>query len=170
MKGSVTVKKRNISLIILFFILILVGCSESEDISKESYTYLPKKQAIEQFVKQEGFNITDLLKLELTDGINLILIRAANKQIYFVGQLHENQGNYVIERITPGWDVIEVSGNWSMPIHIKDKDYTLSVHPTNKAEDHFVINDYGIAVDVLQEDNNKNVQSLLQAYEIWYQN
>ncbi|MBP1904307.1 hypothetical protein J2Z32_000924 [Paenibacillus turicensis] len=162
-------KKRYVSLIILFFVLTLVGCSESEDISKESFTYLPKKQAIEQFVKHEGLNITDLLKLELRDGINLILIRAANKQIYFVGQLHESQGNYAINRITPGWDVSELSGNWSIPIHIKEKDYTLSVHPANKAEDHFVIDDYGIAVDVLQENDNKEDESLLQAYEVWYQ-
>lgn len=167
MKGIDYVKKG--FLIFLIFPLPLIGCSESEDISQKSYTYLPKKQAIEQFVKHEGFNITDLLKLELTDGINLILIRA-NKQIYFVGQLYENQGNYAIQRITQGWDVSEVSGNWSIPIHIKEKDYTLSVHPANKAEDHIVIDDYGIAVDVLQEDKNKNVQSLLQAYEVWYLN
>ena len=76
----------------LICMLFLVGCTKSNDLPQKAYTYLPKKQAIEQFLKQEeGLAITGIVRLELTNGENLMLFRYS-KHIYSGGQLHEHVG------------------------------------------------------------------------------
>lgn len=150
---------------LIVFMYILVGCSESNNLSQTSYTYLPKEQAIAHYVKQEGLEITGIVKLDLTNGRNLVLIEASN-QIYFVGQLHESHGNYVIERITSGVDASEMKeAQWSMPI--LNQEYTISVKPAHEVGDHVFIEEYGLAVAILQEDETQHVQSLIEDVEVW---
>jgi hypothetical protein len=163
---------RRMGISMLICMLFLVGCTKSNDIPQKSYTYLPKKQAIEQFVKQEeGLAMTGIVRLELTNGESLMLFRY-NKHIYSGGQLHEHQGNYTIERTTALLDLSEaMSKTWSRPIiHINNKEnYTMSVLPASKPEDHVVIDEFGLAVNILQENDKNEVKSMLHAYEVWYQ-
>lgn len=164
------VKRMGISMLV--FMLFLVGCTKGNDLSQKTYTYFPKKQAIEQFLKQEeGLAPTGIVRLELTNGESLMLFRY-NKHIYSGGQLHEHQGSYAIERTTALLDVSEtMSKAWSRPIsHINDKEnYTISVLPASKPEDHVVIDEFGLAVNILQENDENEVTSVLHAYEVWYQ-
>ena len=156
----------------LICMLFLVGCTKSNDLPQKAYTYLPKKQAIEQFLKQEeGLAITGIVRLELTNGENLMLFRYS-KHIYSGGQLHEHEGNYAFERTTPLLDVSEtMTKTWSRPINDinKKENYIMSSRPASKPEDHVVIDEFGLALNILQENDKNEVKSMLQACEVWYQ-
>jgi len=139
---GIIIKKINLSLFVIT-LLIIGGCSENSTKIKDKIKHFPSKhEALDHFIEDE--NIRGNIDLVTTTKSDHLLVTQWRENIYFVGELNENDEGFYTGKISVNvhmkiggaWELNTMDGNEYTIFFDKNKEKPNSIKLSN--EEYFI--------------------------------
>ena len=138
-EGGVNIK--SIKLILFVLILLLIGsCSENFSNNKDDIEiFSTQEEALDHFIDNE--NIEGNIELVTTTNNELLLVVERSKNIYFVGELKEDDKGMFALKISADVNMDESAGGgaWEL-VTLDGNEYTIYFEKTNERPYPYLIN------------------------------
>jgi len=127
-KGDVIIKNTKLSLLVMILLLV-GGCSEDFSGNMDEIKYFStQEEALEHFMDIN--NIEGNIELVTTTKNELLLVTQRSQDIYFVGEIKENDEGLYAKKISH--DVqIGIGASWEL-ITVDGNEYTIYFETTNE--------------------------------------
>jgi uncharacterized protein (DUF736 family) len=109
--------------------MLIVGCSESSsNIKDEIRHFSTQEETLEHFIEKE--NIRGNIDLVTTTKNELLLVTQSSENIYFVGELKEDDEGFHASKISASVHM-EIGAAWEL-ITMDGNEYTIFLEKTNE--------------------------------------